>query len=114
MIGCLMHYVPYLMGFGPCDCCFVMCCWTPNPANFKRSTKNDGGGGPIPAGQAIYVQADNADVPFSQARPAQQPAVAQVQMVQAQAMPVAQVAVAQPVAVVQAQPAVAVAVAVPA
>ncbi|CAK0812273.1 unnamed protein product [Prorocentrum cordatum] len=26
-MGCILHWVPYLLGFGPLDSCYVCCCW---------------------------------------------------------------------------------------
>jgi len=46
-MGCILHWVPYLLGFGPLDSCYVCCCWVPDPKNFKRSTLNHGGGAPL-------------------------------------------------------------------
>lgn len=43
-MGCILHWVPYVIVGFPVDCCFMLCCWVPDPKNFKRSTLNHGGG----------------------------------------------------------------------
>lgn len=55
LIATIVHF---LLG---CDSCFVCCCWTPDPMNFKRSTLNHGGGAPL---VGAPVQAENVYVAY--------------------------------------------------
>jgi len=64
MIACLLHFLPSFIGLPPLDCCYTMCCWTPNTMNFKRATWNHGGGQPL---VGAPVQVAGANVTLQQA-----------------------------------------------
>eukprot|EP00931_Biecheleriopsis_adriatica_P107722 TRINITY_DN82045_c0_g1_i1.p1 TRINITY_DN82045_c0_g1~~TRINITY_DN82045_c0_g1_i1.p1 ORF type:complete len:230 (+),score=30.55 TRINITY_DN82045_c0_g1_i1:40-729(+) len=77
--GFLLRYIPAFIGLVwiifwlsfypinavigiPClgwDLCFVCCCWTPNPMNFRRSLQNHGGGLEALAGAPVQVTEGN-------------------------------------------------------
>eukprot|EP00413_Alexandrium_margalefii_P000651 CAMPEP_0204519842 /NCGR_PEP_ID=MMETSP0661-20131031/4945_1 /ASSEMBLY_ACC=CAM_ASM_000606 /TAXON_ID=109239 /ORGANISM="Alexandrium margalefi, Strain AMGDE01CS-322" /LENGTH=350 /DNA_ID=CAMNT_0051525363 /DNA_START=130 /DNA_END=1183 /DNA_ORIENTATION=- len=91
LIAVAFCIIPLLVTIGPLDCCYACCCWSPNPMNFKRSTRNHGGGQPIvgaPVQTAISYMAFKdaaraAPAPQFIGQPAMQAQVVQAQPIQA-------------------------------
>lgn len=66
-MGCLLTCIPPIFSCPPLDKCFVCCCWTPDPRNFKRSTLNHGGGAPL---TGAPVQMSGPHIMLKQVQPA--------------------------------------------
>jgi len=54
-IALIIGIVAEIFGIPCVDVCYVACCWTPNPINFKTHAGMDGGGVPAPSQHAPLV-----------------------------------------------------------